>query len=237
MQQNRILSALIQRQPEIRSRLARVDFVHGDMFGRVGEPIRHAVFPTSGMVSIVVALGDGDLVEAAMVGRDGMIGGSAAFGTLEHLNSCFCQLPGTAYQLPAAELSDIARRDEAVRSLLFAYEQFLLAQAQQTAVCNAKHHIMQRLSSWLLRAQDTIGANEMFLTQEYLAQMLGVQRASVSGFAGKLQDMELIRYRRGRLSIVDGAGLARQACKCHSRLQDCRKKLLPQEGEVLRNAG
>lgn len=207
------------------------------MFGRVGDPIRHAVFPTAGMVSIVVALGDGDLVEAAMVGQDELIGAAAAFGTAEHLNSSFCQLAGTAYVLPAADLADIVRRDETVRSLIFAYEQFLLAQAQQTAVCNAKHHIMQRLSSRLLRAQEVTGSNEMFLTQEYLAQMLGVQRANVSGFAGKLQDMELIRYRRGRLSIVDGAGLARQACECHARLRACRKQLLPQGDEALREVG
>lgn len=237
MQQNRILNLLIQRRPEARARLTRVDFGHGDLLGRPGEPIQHAVFPVSGMISLVVQLGDGELVEAAMVGHDGLVGGSVAFGGANHLNTSFCQLPGTAYLLPADELAGIAKQDEGVRAAIFAYEQFLQAQAQQTAACNAKHHIMQRLSSWLLRTKDVTGAREMFLTQEFLAQMLGVQRASVSGFAGQLQDMELIRYRRGRLSITDEAGLARQACECHARLLACRRELLHGNGEPIRDVG
>ena len=237
MQQNRILTALVQRHPEARARLTRVDYVHGDLFGRPGEPIHHAVFPVSGMISVVVDLASGDVVEAAMVGCEGMIGASAAFGAAEHINSSFCQLPGTAYLLPVAELADIAKRDETIRATLFAHEQFMMVQAQQTAACNAKHHIMQRLATWLLRAKDATGTTEMFLTQEFLAQMLGVQRASVSGFAGQLQDMDLIRYRRGRLSITDVEGLTHQACECHSRLAAFHGKLFRDGGESLRNAG
>jgi CRP-like cAMP-binding protein len=237
MQHNRILTAIVQRHPESRARLARLDFVHGDLVGRFGEPIGHAVFPVSGTISVVVQFGDGDMVEAAMVGRDGLIGGSVAFGGTEHINTSFCQLPCTVYTLPAAELAETARVDETIRAMLFAHDQFMQIQAQQTAACNAKHHIMQRLSSWLLRMRDATGTSEMFLTQEFLAQMLGVQRASVSGFAGQLQDMELIRYRRGRLSIVDEAGLARHACECHAKLNACRKSLLGGEGESLRDAG
>ncbi|MGN6571859.1 MAG: Crp/Fnr family transcriptional regulator [Pseudolabrys sp.] len=237
MQQNRILTEIIQRHPDARARLTRVDFVHGDLFGRPGEPIRHAVFPVSGMISIVVDLASGDAVEAAMVGYGGVVGASAAFGATDHVNSSFCQLPGAAYLLPAAELAAVAQGDETVRAMLFAHEQFLMVQAQQTAACNAKHHIMQRLATWLLRAKDVTGANEMFLTQEFLAQMLGVQRASVSGFAGQLQDMDLIRYRRGRLTVMDEAGLTRQACECHSKLSSFRRKLFREDGEPLRNAG
>ena len=115
MQQNSILTALVQRHPDARARLTRVDYVHGDLFGRPGEPIHHAVFPVSGMISVVVDLVSGDVVEAAMVGCEGMIGASAAFGATEHINSSFCQLPGTAYLLPVAELADIAKRDETIR--------------------------------------------------------------------------------------------------------------------------
>jgi len=237
MQQNRILTALVQQHPDVRARLSRVDFGHGDLFGRVGEPIRQVVFPVSGMISIVVQLDDGDMIESAMVGHDGLVGGSVAFGSADHLNTSFCQLPGTAYLLPAEELKEIAREDETVRATIFAHEQFLQAQAQQTAACNAKHHIMQRLSSWLLRTQDATGTREMFLTQEFLAQMLGVQRASVSGFAGQLQDMDLIRYRRGRLSIVDEAGLAQQACECHAKVRACRKALTDGNDEPIRDVG
>jgi CRP-like cAMP-binding protein len=237
MQHNRILTALVQRYPDVRAHLTRVDFVHGDLFGRPGEAIRQAVFPVSGMISIVVDLASGDAVEAAMVGSEGLVGGSAAFGATEHINSSFCQLPGTAYVLPAVELAEIAKRDEAIRALLFAHEQFMMVQAQQTAACNAKHHIMQRLATWLLRAKDATGTSDMFLTQEFLAQMLGVQRASVSGFAGQLQDMDLIRYRRGRLSIVDEAGLRSRACECHSKLAAFHGKLFRDDDESLRDAG
>ena len=133
--------------------------------------------------------------------------------------------------------AQLLERDETIRATLFAHEQFMMVQAQQTAACNAKHTIPQRLSTWLLRARDVAGADELLLTQEHLAHMLGVQRASVSGFAGQLQDMDLIRYRRGRLSITDVEGLTHQACECHSRLAAFHGKLFRDGGESLRNAG
>jgi CRP-like cAMP-binding protein len=126
----------------------------------------------------------------------------------------------------ATDLEAILAHDEQLRSTLFAYEQFLLAQAQQTAACNARHHIPQRLSSWLLRARDATRESELLLTQEFLAQMLGVQRASVSMFAGQLQDKELIRYRRGRVQVMNCDGLASEACECHAVLSDLRRHLL-----------
>ena len=236
MQQNRLLSIIAQRHSDCHWQLQRIDFVHGDSFGVAGATIGQAVFPISGLISVVVPFSDGSLVEAAMVGHDGVVGGVVGFGIGSRLNSNVSQLPGTAYLLPAKILADISSADEKVRSMLFAHEQFMLAQAQQMAACNARHHIMQRLSGWLLRAQDLSGSGQMILTQECLAQMLGVQRASVTGCAIKLQDMELIRYRRGQLTITDPAGLARQACECHVRVQACREALLLQAGDPLREA-
>jgi CRP-like cAMP-binding protein len=234
MQKNPILTNIVQRHPDVRVRLKRVDFVHGDLFGAAGQAIEQVVFPVSGMISLVVPLTNGDQIEAGMVGHDGSFGGSVAFGAVHHLNSGFAQLPGTAYVLPHKDLIDIAAQDEHVRHMLFAYEAFVLAQGQQTAACNARHHILQRLSSWLLRAQAATGVDDMVLTQEFLAQMLGVQRASVSGFAARLQDMDLIRYRRGRLSILDRDGLARQACECHARLETQRRSLMDDAGDPFR---
>lgn len=226
MHQNRILSIIAQRHPNCCAKLRRLEFVHGDVFGRRGEPLTQAVFPVSGMISLVVAMGNGDLVQAGMVGREGLVSGGSAFGATRHVNSSFGQIPGTAYLLPVTDLAGIAGQDGEVRAALFAWEQFALAQAQQTAACNAKHHILQRLSSWLICAQDAIGTCEMLLTQEFLAQMLGVQRASVSVVASQLQDMDLIRYRRGRVTILDESGLRQQACECHSRVRFCRHSLL-----------
>ena len=226
MQQNRILSALVQRHPECRERLRRRDYVHGDTIGKSGDPVVDVLFPCSGLISIVVNLHAGDVVEAAMVGCDGVVGGGAVFGARHHLGSSFAQLPGSGWTMRATDLEAILAHDEQLRSTLFAYEQFLLAQAQQTAACNARHHIPQRLSSWLLRARDATRESELLLTQEFLAQMLGVQRASVSMFAGQLQDKELIRYRRGRVQVMNCDGLASEACECHAVLSDLRRHLL-----------
>jgi CRP-like cAMP-binding protein len=232
MQQNRILSALVQRHPESRERLRRRDYVHGDMIGKAGDPIVDVLFPSSGLISVVVGLKGGDLVEAAMVGCDGVVGGGAVFGAKQHLGSSFAQLPGSGWTMRAADLGALLERDDQLRATLFSYEQFLLAQAQQTAACNARHHIPQRLSSWLLRARDATRENELLLTQEFLAQMLGVQRASVSMFAGQLQDKDLIRYRRGRVTVMNADGLSHEACECHLALSDLRRRLLDRgEGE------
>ena len=232
MQQNRILSVLVHRHPECRERLKRRDFVHGDVVGKAGDPIVDVFFPSSGLISVVVELRGGDLVEAAMIGCDGVVGGGAVFGAKQHLGSSFAQLRGSGWTMQAADLVEIVRNDEHIRSLLFAYEQFLLAQAQQTAACNARHHIPQRLSSWLLRACDATHESELLLTQEFLARMLGVQRASVSMFAGQLQAKDLIRYRRGRVNIVNAETLAHEACECHLVLGDLRRRLLgDQEGD------
>lgn len=225
MQQNRILSVLVQRHPESRERLRRRDYVHGDMVGTSGDPIVDVLFPSSGLISVVVNLRGGDLVEAAMVGCDGVVGGGVAFGAKRHLGSSFAQLPGSGWTMRAADLAAIVEHDDQLRQMLFAYEQFLQAQAQQTAACNARHHIPQRLSSWLLRARDATRENELLLTQEYLAQMLGVQRASVSMFAGQLQDKDLIRYRRGRVNVTNADNLAHEACECHAVLSDLRRRL------------
>jgi CRP-like cAMP-binding protein len=227
---NRLLEALARSEPEaLRSRLTTIDFVHGDLLAESGAPIKRAVFPRSGLLSLVVDLKEGDRIESAMVGHRGVLGGGAAFGATQYLCTGFAQLPGTAWVLKVDDLIDLASADRDFRNLLYAHEQFLLAQAQQTAACNAKHTIPQRLSSWLLRAQDMVAGDELLLTQEHLAQMLGVQRASVSMFASQLQDKGLIHYRRGRLQVVDARGLAGEACECHASLRRRQQDLLGDE--------
>jgi CRP-like cAMP-binding protein len=218
--QNHILSFLHDRFPDFVGHRARqLAFVHGDVIGESGRPIDHVFFPSSGMISVVVDLRDGGRVEAAMVGRRNAIGASVVFGGRTHLNTSFAQLPGSGWSLMAADMIELANREKDVRTVLFDNEQFLLAQAQQTAACNARHVIPQRLATWILRASDASGGEELTLTQEYLAQMLGVQRASVSMFAGALQDKGLIFYRRGRVKVLDREGLGRQACECEAALR------------------
>ena len=163
-----------------------------------------------------------------MVGAGGAIGGGVAIGATHRLCTSFAQLPGRAWLMKSADAVEIANDSSDFRHLLYMQERYIQAQAQQTAACNAKHTIMRRLCSWLLRAQDAAGNGELLLTQEHLAQMLGVQRASVSMFASQLQEQGLIQYRRGRLHITNSAGLAEHACECHAVLCQQRKRLLPE---------
>jgi len=217
---NQILSYLHRRFPDfIADRARQFSFVHGDIIGEAGQPIDQVFFPSSGMISIVVDLREGGRVEAAMVGPANAIGGSIVFGGRAHINTSFAQLPGSGWSLPATDMIELSNRDQAVRGVMFNNEQYLMAQAQQTAACNARHVIPRRLATWILRAIDASETNELVLTQEYLAQMLGVQRASVSMFAGELQDKGFIFYRRGRVRVLDREGLAREACECHMTLR------------------
>ena len=219
MHHNQILSQLNGIHADFIGRRARqVSFVHGDIIGEMGRPIDDIVFPRSGMISLVVDLRDGGRIESAMIGCHGVVGGASVFGGDVHLSTAFAQLPGTGWVLKASDLIELAERSPEVRHLMFRNEQYLLAQAQQTAACNAKHRIPQRLATWILRARHASGENEFLLTQEYLAQMLGVQRASVSMFAGALQEKGLIFYRRGRVRILDRGGLEAEACECHETL-------------------
>ncbi len=233
MLENRLLNVLNQINPDlVRNRLRPVDFVHGDILAEAGSPITQAFFPRSGLISVVVNLQDGDRIEVAMVGPSGALGAATIFGATHHLGTSFAQLPGRAWAMRAEDLIDVAIASGEFRELMFAQEQYLLAQSQQTAACNAKHTIMHRLCSWLLRAHDVAGGGELLLTQENLAQMLGVQRASVSMFASQLQEKGLIQYRRGRLHIADVHGLASHACECRSALRQHHKRLFAEAIEA-----
>ncbi len=237
MYENRLLVSLSRSRPDLlRNRLKAIDFVHGDLLAEVGTPIEHVIFPRSGLVSMVIDLLDGDRIEVAMVGADGAIGGAVVFGATHRLCTSFAQLPGSAWLMKSTDAIEIANENPDFRQELFLQERYNQMQAQQTAACNAKHTIMRRLCSWLLRAQDAIGGRELLLTQEHLAQMLGVQRASVSMFASQLQEKGLIRYRRGRVQIIDKAGLAEHACECHAAIRRQHEQLVGTEEVVALSA-
>jgi CRP-like cAMP-binding protein len=233
MFENRLLNTLNQSSPDLlRHRLKPIDFVHGDVLAEAGSPIQQAIFPRSGLISVVVDLQEGERIEVAMVGLHGALGGAAIFGPTHHTATAFAQLPGRAWAMRAEDLIEVAAASAEFRQMMFAQEQYLFAQAQQTAACNAKHTIMHRLCSWLLRAHDTCGGGELLLTQENLAQMLGVQRASVSMFASQLQEKGLIQYRRGRVHIADVDGLSAHACECHAALRGQRDRLFAEASEA-----
>ena len=218
--ENGFLGALAPRDLElIRPHLKTVALVHGETLAETGAPITQIYFPHRGLISIVVALESGDRIEAAVAGRSGVLGASSALGVHVHLNTAIVQMPGSASVMPAEQFAQAGSQSENIRILAFQHTQFMLAQGQQSAACNARHHIPQRLATWLLRVRDAAGQDELDLTQEFLAQMLGVQRASVSLVAADLQNRGLIRYRRGNLQITDLEGLKASSCECYQAVR------------------
>ena len=181
-----------------------------------GEPVDYVYFPGNGFCSVLTLLEDGRMVEVATIGREGAIGVSAILGDVPdpsvtmvqaHIDPCF-RMTATAYR---AEMD----RGGAFYDILTRYSQALVGFVMQSTACNAVHRLEQRLARWLLLARDRIGSNEFPMTQEFLAMMLGASRPTVTLVAGTLQQAGLIKYRRGLITVVDGAALEEASCECY----------------------
>jgi CRP-like cAMP-binding protein len=197
-----------------------VELARGAVLHDAGEPFEHVYFPHSGMVSVVTIMRNGATVETATLGRTGVIGGTAAFGAHRAVGRSIVQLPGTASRLPAARFHAAAQESQAIRELAVRYNDLLIAQIQQSVACNALHTLEARLCRWLLQTHDCVDGDTIPLTQEFLGQMLGVRRTSVTLAARLLQSAGLIRYRRGHIQVVDRAGLEDAACECHGVIKE-----------------
>jgi CRP-like cAMP-binding protein len=226
MQTNDILSRIgAESREALLAHAEQMRFERNRIFAEPDAPISRVIFPVSGMISVVVELENGEYVESAMLGSRGALGGLAAFGAERHTAMALAQTAGACWSVPVATATEVAGRDRAFAGLLLRQEQFLVAQAQRTAACNARHTILERLAGWLLRSRDTMGSDEVALTQEAMAQMLGVQRASVSMAAGLLAAEGAMEYTRGRIRILDAGKLAEHACECHEAVSACRRGL------------
>ena len=203
----------------IEPHLKTVELVHGEVLGEAGDSITRVYFPYSGVISLVVELSVGDMIETAMVGRDGALNISSALDGKVSLNKAIVQLAGAASTIDVDQLRKIVREFDAFRSLLIRHEQVLFAQSQQSAACNASHSVEARMCRWLLRMRDLAAAADLMLTQEFLAQMLGVRRPSVSLVANTLQKAGLIKYRRGNIRLLDIAGLNDGSCECYGTVK------------------
>lgn len=203
----------------IEPHLKTVELVHGEILGEAGDSITRVYFPHSGVISLVVELSVGDMIETAMVGRDGALNISSALDGKVSLNKAIVQLAGAASTIDVDQLRKIVREFDAFRSLLIRHEQVLFAQSQQSAACNASHSVEARMCRWLLRMRDLAAAADLMLTQEFLAQMLGVRRPSVSLVANTLQKAGLIKYRRGNIRLLDIAGLNDGSCECYGTVK------------------
>jgi CRP-like cAMP-binding protein len=217
---NRILNALPQNifsamEPHLRHET----LAFGDVIAQPGEPVRNVYFPLSGVVSLVVEMQVGEMIETAMVGRDGVANGTAALDTKMSFHKGIVQVAGDAMKINPDVLRKLAHEFGPLQSLLIRHEQVLLAEAQQSAACNAGHTVESRMCRWLLRMRDLAQSNDLKLTQEFLAQMLGVQRSSVSLVAGTLQEAGFIKYRRGNIHLEDVAQLEQGACECYKTIK------------------
>ncbi len=210
----------------IEPHLKTVELVHGEVLAEAGNEITRVYFPHSGVISLVVELNIGDMIETAMVGRDGVLNVSSALDGKVSLNKAIVQLAGVASIIDVDRLCKIVREFDAFQGLLIRHEQVLFAQSQQSAACNASHSVEARMCRWLLRMRDLAAADDLVLTQEFLAQMLGVRRPSVSLVAHTLQKAGLIKYRRGNIRLLDVAGLNDGSCECYSAVKAHYDRLL-----------
>lgn len=182
-----------------------------------GGTLTDVFFPVDSVASTLTVMDDGARIETATIGNEGMVGIAALFG-LERLGArerSQTQVPGNTIRMPAAALREMTSDGGLFRATLFRYAQALLTQISQQAACNGLHSVEERTARWLLMTRDRVGGDEFPLTQEFLSEMLGVRRASVTVAAGVLQRAGLITYRRGRIHILDGARLEGASCECY----------------------
>lgn len=225
-QQNAILSRLgpaVLR--ELATHLSSVSLEQGHIIVDSGQHVSSVIFPHEGVLSCVVETIEGAGIQTSTIGRDGVFGGLQALDHRTSINKVVVQVSCKASSIDCNRLKVLALRHVELRDMLVQYEQFNLAQVQQTAACNAIHSVEQRTCKWLLRMHDLVGI-DLPLTQDGLAQMIGVRRTSITTTAGKLQDDGLIKYSRGKLRIVDLEAISENACECADIIKNSYHELL-----------
>lgn len=232
--QNHLLAALpADDYARLAPQLELIPLALGDVLYESGIQMHHVYFPTDSIVSLLYVMEDGATAEIAMVGNEGVVGISLFMGGETTPSRAVVQSAGHAYRLTSQALKDEfdrvgGRRSGALHNLLLRYAQALLTQMAQTAVCNRHHSLDQQLCRWLLLSLDRLLVNELIMTQELIANMLGVRREGVTEAAGKLQKAGVIEYRRGHITILDRPGLEARACECYAVVKREFDRLLPE---------
>lgn len=214
--QNRLLAALPPAEFErLAPHLDLVAMPLGDVLYESGNPLQHAYFPTSAIASLHYVMENGATSEIAGVGNEGMLGISLLMGGNTTPSQAIVQTAGHGYRLKARLLMEEFNRAGPMMRLMLRYTQALMTQISQTAVCNRHHSVEQQLCRWLLLTLDRLPSNELTMTQELIAGMLGVRREGITETAGNLQRAGLISYRRGHITVLDRSGLESHACECY----------------------
>jgi CRP-like cAMP-binding protein/PAS domain-containing protein len=217
---NRLLAALPAREYErLLSGLEPVRLTYGDVLYEPGKPMRHVYFPNDCVVSLLTVVDGHRALEVGLVGREGMVGSPLALGITASSVRTLVQGTGTAVRMKSARFLKEFRRSPALQRAVLRFTDALMLQAAQTAACNRFHMVEARLARWLLMTRERAGSGVLRLTHEFLADMLGVRRVSVTSAAGALQRRRLIRYQRGVITIVDQQGLEAAACSCYRRVR------------------
>jgi CRP-like cAMP-binding protein len=218
--QNRLLAALPPTDFSLfDSDLRASTFKQGAIVQEAGEPVDQVYFPQTGMISLLVITQEGVGIEAATIGREGAIGLHRGLGKRRSFTRAVIQVSGTISHISADVFERAVERSDAIKDMVTHYTEVLWVEAQQIAACNAVHSAEARFARWLLQTQDRIDSDALPLTQEVLSQMLGVRRTTVTLVARALQEAGLIRYKRGRIVILDRAGLEEAACECYEIIQ------------------
>ncbi|MFK2932692.1 Crp/Fnr family transcriptional regulator [Dyella agri] len=226
---NQLLAALPQNEwGRWSPHLEPVDMPLGKVLYESGSRLSHVYFPTTSIVSLLYVMEDGASAEIAVVGNEGIVGISLFMGGESTPSRALVQSAGRGFRLKADLMLQEFNRAGPVLHLLLRYTQALITQMSQTAVCNRHHSLDQQLCRWLLLSLDRLDSEELAMTQELIANMLGVRREGVTEAAGNLQQAGLIRYQRGHITVIDRAGLERRTCECYAVVKKEYDRLLPQ---------
>jgi CRP-like cAMP-binding protein len=224
---NHLLAAMTDAEAAgVERWLERVDLPRGYVIARPGGSIEHAYFPISGMVSIVALMADGLGAEVATVGNEGMIGLPIFLGADSSPFHLMAQLDGESLRIPAARLEEALVDGSRLSALLRTYSQAFFVQTAQNAACNGLHSVSERGARWLLATHDRAGTDAFYLTQDFLAFMLGVARQSVGIAVADLQERGMIQYQRGHMKILDRAALEAASCECYGLVRTEFSRLL-----------
>ena len=226
--QNRLLAALpADERRRLEEHLKSVPLAMDEVLYESNDTLSHVYFPTSAIVSLLYTMENGSTAEMGIVGRDGVVGIAVFMGGDTTPNRAVVQCAGDALRLPLKSFRDEFGRVGELHRLLLRYTQALLTQMSQTAVCNRLHSIEQQLCRWFLSSLDRVDSDELVMTQELIANVLGVRREGVSVAAHNLQDAGIIRYRRGHITILDRTRLEAEACECYGVVKAECDRLLP----------
>lgn len=218
---NRLLDALPGEELErLRPDLEPVSLGIKDVLIEADGPIGHVWFPVDSVCSVVATMADGQQVEVGTIGNEGMVGLPVFLGRNSVPLSTFCQVPGEAVKMRSETLRTEVKPGDKLHNLLQRFTEATFIFASQSSACNRLHSVEQRASRWLLHTHDRLDSDEFLLTQEFLAQMLGVRRASVSKVASELQREGLVSYSRGKVTVTDRTGLEGKSCECYAIIRE-----------------